>query len=159
MFHVCLLHLPHHEQVALDLIKAGADLEKQIDSGHTALMLACQNGHSEVGTRFLDPTHHAYRHVFILSFSCQLRQLRLPNHEQVALELLKAGANLEKQLAKGFTALMLACEHGHRVREVATRFLDLHIIRTHTSSYFHFHVSYVIYAFQITSRLPPQPAR
>ena len=51
MLQVCYMPVtptPYHEQVALDLIKAGADLEKQLNSGHTALMLACQNGHSEV---------------------------------------------------------------------------------------------------------------
>ena len=36
------------EQVALALLKAGADLEKQSAKGNTALMLSCQNGHSEV---------------------------------------------------------------------------------------------------------------
>ena len=47
--------LLNHEQVALDLIKAGSDLEKQAANSFTALMLACQNGHNKVGTRFLGP--------------------------------------------------------------------------------------------------------
>ena len=55
--------LPNHEQVALELIKAGANLEAQMNQGFTALMLACQNGHSEVSTRFLDPTHNTYTRV------------------------------------------------------------------------------------------------
>ena len=36
-----------------------------------------------------------------------------PNHEQVALELIKTGANLEAQQNGGFTALMLSAQNGH----------------------------------------------
>jgi|LauGreSuBDMM15SN_2_FD.fasta_scaffold747288_1 ankyrin repeat protein len=34
-----------HAHVARELIKAGANLEAQISSGHTALRIAAQNGH------------------------------------------------------------------------------------------------------------------
>ena len=54
MLHVGYAY-PHHEQVARVLIKAGADLEKQTNSGSTALMLACQNGHNEVCTHVRYP--------------------------------------------------------------------------------------------------------
>ena len=38
----------HLEQVALELIKANANVEAQQNEGITALMLSCQNGHLEV---------------------------------------------------------------------------------------------------------------
>ena len=41
---------PNHEQVALNLLEKGANLEAQANKGWTALMLACQDGHNEVGT-------------------------------------------------------------------------------------------------------------
>ena len=37
-----------HDPCVHALIMAKADLEKQTAKGFTALMLACQNGHSEV---------------------------------------------------------------------------------------------------------------
>ena len=37
----------------------------------------------------------------------------LPNHEQVALDLLKAGANVVHKNLKGWTALMYASQNGH----------------------------------------------
>ena len=43
-----------HELVARDLIKAGADLEKQTAKGSTALMLAAQNNHDRVARALLE---------------------------------------------------------------------------------------------------------
>ena len=48
LFHACLLHLTHHEQVARELLVAGANIEAVEHKQWTALMFACQNGHSEV---------------------------------------------------------------------------------------------------------------
>ena len=45
--HSPILCSHHVEQVSLELIKAGANLEAQISSGHTALMLAAQKGHEQ----------------------------------------------------------------------------------------------------------------
>ena len=49
----------------------------------------------------------------LLSFSCQLRLLHLPHHEQVVRVLLEKGPNLEKQTTNGSTALILAGQGGH----------------------------------------------
>ena len=57
-------------------------------------------------------THHTYAHV-LLSLSCQLRQLRVPHHEQVAHNLLEARANVNHENFKHVTALSLACEDRH----------------------------------------------
>ena len=43
---------PNHEQVALHLLVKGAEIDKTDVEGYTALMLACQNGHSEVCIAF-----------------------------------------------------------------------------------------------------------
>ena len=40
--------LPNHEQVTRNLLEKGANLEAQQNEGWTALMYACQHGHSEV---------------------------------------------------------------------------------------------------------------
>jgi len=41
-------------------------------------------------------------------FACQ------DGHEQCALELIKAGANVEAHMNSGHTALMLSCQNGHK---------------------------------------------
>ena len=38
----------HLDQVALELLKAGADTEKANNNGWTPLMKACSNGHEQV---------------------------------------------------------------------------------------------------------------
>ena len=53
-------------------------------------------------------TPHVY--VECLYMSVTLR----PNHEQVAHNLLEAGANVNHQTPKHVTALNLACENGHK---------------------------------------------
>ena len=64
--YVCYNWIPHHEQVARELLKAGANLDAQEKQGGTALIAACQNGHTEVGSCFFDPTQHA--HAYIITF-------------------------------------------------------------------------------------------
>ena len=44
--------LPNHEQVALNLLEKGAEIDKTEEDGWTALMFACQDGHSEVCIAF-----------------------------------------------------------------------------------------------------------
>ena len=47
---------PHHEQVARDLIKAGAAVDQVEEDGWTALMFACLNGHVEVRAAVITPS-------------------------------------------------------------------------------------------------------
>ena len=44
-FHTCASH--HHDQVALELLKAGANVDHQTPKQVTALNLACDNAHEE----------------------------------------------------------------------------------------------------------------
>ena len=78
----------NHEQVVRALLEANANVEAVNNEGWTALMYACQNGHSEVGSRFVDPTHHTYAHIFSFIFM-SVTSVTPPHHEQVARNLLE----------------------------------------------------------------------
>ena len=84
-------------------------------------MFACQNGHSEVCIAFhAIPVPHLFYASSVHVFTCMSVTL-LPNHEQVALDLIKAGADIEKPNNNGWTPLMKACSNGHS--EVCIAFL------------------------------------
>ena len=65
----------HLEQVALALIEAKADLEKQSAKGNTALILSCQNGHERVARALLvakaDPNKADAEGWVALMYACQ----------------------------------------------------------------------------------------
>ena len=89
---LCQLRLPHHEQVALNLLEKGAEIDKTDEAGCTALMLASQNGHGEVWIAFHAlPVPHLYYVNYVHVSPCMSVTL-LPNHEQVAFGLINAGA-------------------------------------------------------------------
>jgi ankyrin repeat protein len=100
-----------HEQVARDLLKAGAAVGAQNNAGFTALMIAAQNGHEQVALILLkagaavDQTEEDGWTA--LMFAAQ------NGHEQVALDLLKAGAAVDQTEEDGWTALMFAAQNGH----------------------------------------------
>ena len=95
-----------HEQVARDLLKAGAVVSAQTNTGGTALMLAAQNGHEQVARDLLkagasvDETEG--KGWTALMFAAQ------NGNEQVALVLLEAGASLKVVSIDNFTMLMAA---------------------------------------------------
>ena len=93
-----------------------AEIDKTEEDGWTALMFACQDGHSEVCIAFACyPGPHLFYVNLYSVHACSpcMSVTLLPNHEQVALDLLKAGVELEKQILDGATALILACQNGH----------------------------------------------
>ena len=104
-FHTLSSH--HLEQVARALIKNGANLEAQMNSGHTALMLSAQNGHEQVRSSEVE------KQIVVSEFFACLHTYSSHHLEQVARALIEAKADLEKQTAKGSTALILAAQNGH----------------------------------------------
>ena len=109
------LRLPHHEQVALELIKAGADVEKPDNEGFTPLMSSCQNGHEQVAAKTDFMYTSTPRASICMRYVFHVCLLHLPHHEQVARELLKAGADRNKEITgySGWNALKLAERNGH----------------------------------------------
>ena len=98
----------HHEQVAQELLKAGAGVEVQNNQGWTALMYAAQNGHEQVccsrmlSVSSVERPKHKPIHVFS---SC--------HPEQVTRALLKANADPHQAQADGWTARVSAPLNGH----------------------------------------------
>ena len=76
-----------HEQVARDLLKAGAVVGAQNNKGWTALMFAAQNGHEQVALVLLEAGAAAgFRVLIVAAFHGHMRCARV----------------LLKQKAKGF---------------------------------------------------------
>ena len=99
------------EQVALDLLKAGAAVDATEEDGWTALMFAAQGGHDSCALELLkagaavDATDEdGYT---ALMFAAQ------NGHDPCARALLKARADIDHQTPKRVTALNMACENGH----------------------------------------------
>ena len=72
-------------------------------------MYAAHNGHEEVRAVVVC---EVVRRVLRLQYS-SIHVLSSHHLEQVARELLKAGADIEKQEHQGMTALLWACNNGH----------------------------------------------
>ena len=71
-------------------------------------MKACDNGHEQIRVIMLTIIDISQKHIItIYSHLCS------HHHEQVARALIKNGADLEKQTAKGNTALILSAQNGH----------------------------------------------
>ena len=108
----CSLHTfsSHHlEQVALELLKAGADANavQQNELKWTALMFAAQNGHAQVCSS-------RTAGVCMVEFSLAHLHMFCSHHlDQVARELLKAGAAVDATEEDDYTALMFAAQNGH----------------------------------------------
>ena len=100
-----------HEQVARDLLKAGAVVGAQNNDGWTALMIAAQKGHEQVARDLLKAgaivSAQNNAGATALMFAAQ------NGHEQVARDLLKACAIVSAQNNAGATALMFAAQNGH----------------------------------------------
>ena len=125
-----------HLECTKVLLSAGADVELAMDNGSTSLMKAAQNGHDHVARELLvakaDPNKANAKGFVALMHACQNGHLEVSfrsNHspsplspnpmltavclEQVARELLKAGANVDYAKADGWTAMFFACQNGH----------------------------------------------
>ena len=96
----------HLDQVARELLKAGAAVDATEEDGFTALMLAAQDGHEQVSITHLPCVYKSHMHTRIHAFTSH-------HHEQVARELLKAKCNVDAAASNGVTALMLSAQSGH----------------------------------------------
>ena len=99
----------HLEQVARELLEAKCNVDHQNNEGWTALMYAAQNGHEEVRAVVVC---EVVRRVLRLQYS-SIHVLSSHHLEQVARELLKAGAAVDNQTPKQVTALIMACDNAH----------------------------------------------
>ena len=100
-----------HDQCALALIKAGADIEKPDNQGWTPLMSTVANGHDQCARALIEAK--ANIEAQIPSGHTALMIAAQNGHDQCARALIDAGAALEKVNKDSFTALMLAAKNGH----------------------------------------------
>ena len=100
-----------HELVARDLIKAGANIEAQMNTCHRALMLSAQNGHELVARALLENEANVNQAnnngSTVLTLSCQ------NGHELVAL--IENGAADDALDNEQWTALMYSAHNGHEL--------------------------------------------
>ena len=91
-----------------------ATIDAQSSSGCTALYLAAEAGDQAIVRRLL--VAGANVALAASDGSPPLMQACRFGHEQCALALIKAGANLEAQIiSSGHTALMLSCQNGYEL--------------------------------------------
>ena len=100
-----------HEQCALALIKAGANVNAAEEDGWTALMHACDGGHEqcaraliEAGANIEATDEHDWT---ALMFACE------DGHDLCARTLLENGAAIDAVTRDGATSLMLASQNGN----------------------------------------------
>jgi ankyrin repeat protein len=97
--------------VVNDIIKKGADVNARGDDGGTALMLASQDGHTDVAKLLIekgaDVNARKNDGVTILILASQ------DGHTDVAKLLIEKGADVNARSNKGGTALILASKGGH----------------------------------------------
>ena len=96
----------HLDQVARELLEAGAAVDTQNNEGWTALMYAAKGGNEQVCTSRTLSTS-------TVAGSTRLHSFRSHHLEHVARELLKAKCNVDAAADDGFTALMLSAQNGH----------------------------------------------
>ena len=106
VFHAYPSH--HLEQVARELLKAGAAVDATEEDGFTALMFAAQDGHEQVSGSH----YHVFAIVICALHTC-IHAIASHHLEQVARELLEAKCNVDHQNNKQWTALMYAAQNGH----------------------------------------------
>ena len=99
----------HLDQVARELLEAKCNVDHQNNEGWTALMYAAHNGHEEVRAVVVC---EVVRRVLRLQYS-SIHVLSSHHLEQVARELLVAGAAVDAQNNQGTTALMFSAAAGH----------------------------------------------
>jgi ankyrin repeat protein len=103
-----------HEEVALYLIDAGANIHEALPSGLTSLMMAAKNGLLSVVKKLVHKgvDVNALWHGSHDTISHPLHMAIHQKHDEVALYLIDAGANIHEALPSGFTPLIMAAENG-----------------------------------------------
>ena len=97
---------------ASGLLKKGAEVNHgKSDSGETALMLACQNGHHRVASLLLD--QHADLNQTNSYGGTALYLASFNGHVDIANLLIQKGAAINHQIKDGSTPLMAAAYNGH----------------------------------------------
>ncbi len=119
-FNQLLLHAAQVGNVskAQELLEYGADIETQDDHKYTPLLLASENGRSEIVKLLIDagankeaqmPANYRSNHSKYSSLHFAAKN----GHTHTAQILIKAGVNIETQASKDYRALHLACQNGH----------------------------------------------
>ena len=103
--------LAGHDDVAVRLIDAGAEVDEVDTNNQTALMLASVNGYAKVVRSLIEAG--ANIDAKDINGQTALMMACAAGHESVVSQLIEAGANSSAEDKNGETALLLASTKGH----------------------------------------------
>lgn len=108
---LCAAALRGYDDIVRELVKAGADVNRQDENGVTALWCAAYSGHTYTATVLL--TVGANPNIRTVDGGTILMAAALSGYANTVEKLIQAGANVNAKDNKGRTALWMAKKEGH----------------------------------------------